>query len=116
MTSTGFGWVKYNDKIYQYDIMITVSGEVIPRNDEEIKRKYGTPHAIDASEINFLLQQKPRAIVIGTGQVGMARLTKDANTAILKSTARIIEGASPAACKKFDALTGPKAAIIHVTC
>jgi len=116
MTSTGFGWVKYNDKIYQYDIMITASGEVVPRNEEDIKRKYGTPHAIDATEINFLLKDKPRVIVIGTGQVGMARLTKEANLAILRSTARIIEGSSPAACKKFDALSGPKAAIIHVTC
>jgi hypothetical protein len=29
---------------------------------------------------------------------------------------RLIEGTTPAACKKFDSLTEPKAAIFHITC
>ncbi len=119
MTSTGFGWVKYNDKIYEHDVLITVSGQVVPRNETELKRKYGTSHAVDSSEIEFLMREKPKVIVFGTGQTGCARLSSAAKDVILKNMlTRVIEGSSPDAVKKFDQLRAREAtaAIIHVTC
>jgi len=116
MTSTGFGWIKYEGKIYQHDIMITVSGQVVPRNETELRRKYGTAHAIDPDEIKFLLKEQPEVIVVGTGQEGMAKLTNEAKNVIMQSSVRVIEGPIPAACKKFDELKGKKAALFHVTC
>lgn len=116
MTSSGFGWVKYEGKIYEHDVLITVSGKILPRNEAEIVRKYGTMHAIDADEIKFLLNENPEFIVIGTGHEGCAKLTSDAKALIMKSPAKLIEGQSPAACKRFDSLTERKAAIIHITC
>ena len=117
MTSTGFGWIKYNDKIYEHDILITASGQVLARNEDELKRKYGTCHAVDLSEMKILLKDNPKVIVFGTGQTGMARLSKEAKDELMKAMrTRIIEGPTPAACKKFDSLTESKAGIFHVTC
>ena len=116
MTSTGFGWIKYNDKIYEHDVLILADGRVLKRNEDELRRKYGTSHAIGADEIRFIMKEQPKVIVIGTGQSCLARLTQEAKEIILKSPVRLIEGPSPAACKRFDSIAEKKAAIIHVTC
>ncbi len=115
-TTTSFGWIKYNDKMYNQDILITVSGNVILRKEDELRAKYGTMHAIDKSEVELLLKEKPRTIFFGTGQTGMARLSKDAHAILMKSMTRIVECSTPEAIKKFDMAGGPKAAIFHVTC
>ena len=117
MTSTGFGWVKYKDKIYENDILIDINGEVHPRNEDELRRKFGTCHAVSKEEMEFLLRGNPRVIVFGTGQTGMARLSQDAKAVLMKAMrTRMVEGTTPQAVKKFDALTEPKAAVFHVTC
>ena len=115
-TATGFGWIKYNDKIYEHDVLITASGQVVPRNEDELRRKYGTSHAIGVDEIKFLMREEPKVIVIGTGQNELARLTSEAKELILKSPVRLIEGPSSAAVKRFDSIVEKKAALIHVTC
>ena len=117
MTSTGFGWVKYQDKIYEHDILIDINGNACPRNVAELTRKFGTCHAVSKEEMEFLLRGNPKVIVFGTGQTGMARLSSDAKAVLMKAMrTRMIEGTTPQAVKKFDALSEPKAAIFHVTC
>jgi len=116
MTSTGFGWLKYNNKIYEHDILVISDGKVIPRNEDMLRKKFGTCHAIGIDELKILLQGSPEVIVIGTGQNGEARLTQEAKEFITRSHARIMEGSTPKACKKFDEITAKKAALFHVTC
>ena len=116
MTSSGFGWLKYNDKIYEHDCIIMADGRVVPRNEDALKRKFGTMHAIDSEELELLMQGNPSVIIIGTGQNGEAKLTSRAKEFIMRSSARIVEGTSPKACKVYDNLTEKKAALIHVTC
>ena len=116
MTSSGFGWAKYNEKIYEHDILILADGRIIPRNMAEVIRKYGTDHAIGTEEIQILMSGNPEFIVIGTGQSGEAKLTHEARQFILKNNLKVMEGISPKACKYFDTLEGKKAALIHVTC
>ena len=116
MTSTGFGWVKYKDEIYEHDILILADGTMRPRNETELKRKFGTMHAIDVDEIKFLAEENPETIVIGTGQNGEAKLTQGARDYIRKTGLKVMEGISPKVCKYFDSLTEKKAALIHVTC
>ena len=117
MTSTGFSWIKYQDKIYEHDILIDVNGQAYPRNETELKRKFGTCHAVSKEEMEFLLRGNPRVIVFGTGQTGMARLSSEAKDVLMKAMrTRMIEGTTPLAVKMFDSLTEPKAAIFHVTC
>jgi hypothetical protein len=116
MTSTGFGWAKYNEAIYEHDIIILANGKVIPRNEDELRRKFGTMHAIGTGEIQIMLSSNPDVIVIGTGQSGEAKLTQEAKQYILQNRLKVMEGISPKACKYFDTLEGKKAALIHVTC
>jgi hypothetical protein len=116
MTSTGFGWVKYNEKIYEHDILILADGKVIPRNEDELRKKYGTMHAVGIGEIQILETGNPEVIVIGTGQNGEVKITEEAKKYIVKSMLNVVEGVSPKACRYFDSLAGKKAALIHVTC
>lgn len=116
MTSTGFGWVKYKDEIYEHDILVLADGTVRQRNENELRRKYGTMHAIDIDEIKYLMQDMPEIIVIGTGQNGEAKLTQAAREFITKNGLKVMEGLSPKAVKYFDSLTEKKAALFHVTC
>ena len=116
MTSTGFGWVKYRDEIYEHDILILADGTIRKRNETELMRKFGTLHAVGIEEIKFLMESNPEVIVIGTGQSGELKLTQEARVFIKKTGIRAVEGLSPKACKFFDTLTEKKAALIHVTC
>lgn len=117
MTSTGFGWVKYKEKIYESDILVDINGQAFPRNEDELRRKFGTCHAVSKEEMEFLLRGNPKVIVFGTGQTGMARLSAEAKSLLMKAMrTRIIEGSTPQAVKKFDSLTESKTAIFHVTC
>jgi hypothetical protein len=116
MTSTGFGWAKYKEQIYEHDIIILANGKVIQRNEEEVKRKYGTTHAVGIEEIQIMMSGNPEVIVIGTGQNGEAKLTKDARDYIIKHKLNVVEGVSPKACKYFDSSEKTKSALIHVTC
>jgi hypothetical protein len=116
MTSTGFGWAKYNEKIYEYDIIILVDGTVRSRNEEELRRKFGTMHAIGIEEIQILMSGNPEVIIIGTGQSGELKIMQAAKDYIIKNRINVVEGISPKACKYFDNTTGKKAALIHVTC
>lgn len=116
MTSTGFGWAKVGDKIYEHDVLILADGKVMQRNEDEVKRKYGTTHAVGIEEIQMLMSGNPHIIVIGTGQNGEAKLTKEARDYVVRNKLNVMEGVSPKACKYFDSLTGSKAALIHVTC
>ena len=116
MTSTGFGWAKVGEKIYEHDILVLADGKVMPRNEDELKKKYGTMHAVGIEEIQMLESGGPEVIVIGTGQNGEVKLTEGAKKYIVKSVLNVVEGVSPKACKYFDSLAGKKAALIHVTC
>ena len=116
MTSTGFGWAKYKEQIYEHDIIILSNGKIIPRNEEELKRKFGTMHAVGIEEIQLLAAGSPSVIVIGTGQNGEVKLTSDARQYVLKTGLKVVEGISPKACKYFDTIEGSKSALIHVTC
>jgi len=115
MTSTGFGWIKYKGKAYDNDIIITVKGEAIQR-DEKIIEKYGTHHIIGKEEMQILLSGNPEIVFIGLGQNGAAEITDEAKELIMKSKSRLVEGITPIIIKKFDEFKGKKAALFHITC
>jgi hypothetical protein len=115
MTSTGFGWIKYKEKMYEHDIIVTTSGNVLQR-DDEIIRKYGTHHAIGKEEMSKLLEGDPEIVFVGLGQDGVAKITDDAKELLMKSNSRLIEGITPNVIKKFDEFKGKKSALFHTTC
>jgi hypothetical protein len=116
MTSTGFGWAKVGEKIYEQDVLILADGRVMPRNMAEVTKKYGTDHAVGIEEIQILMSGNPDTIIIGTGQNGEVKLTREARNYVVQNKLNVVEGISPKACKYYDTLAGKKAALIHVTC
>lgn len=116
MTTTGFGWITYQDKKYENDILVLPSGKAVERNEIELKKKYGNMHVVSKEEMELLLKEKPKIIFFGTGQTGLARLSKEARELLIKTLVMIIEKPTPDAVRRFDVANGSKAAIFHITC
>jgi hypothetical protein len=108
---TTFGKVKFKDAIYDTDIYVDIDMEAHERLVEE-------HHWITAEEIDNLLTPDVEAVVIGTGQQGIARLTKEAYELIAKRQLELHIEESPKAVKVYNEICTTKKtiAIIHVTC
>lgn len=111
---TSFGSVVFNGKHYEYDIMVLPDGKVEKRRKNLSKSIFGTSHKLVPEELEFL--KEAEIIVIGTGQSGLLRLTKEAEDWVKNRGIRVILAPTPEAIKKYNKLEGKKAALIHVTC
>ncbi len=110
-----FGKITIDNKEF-HDIIILPSGKLIERDYKNIEARYGTSHVIDENEIEILLKENPKTIVIGTGFEGIAKLTDKARENILKNKIKLIEKKTPEAVKTFLTLKGKKAGLFHSTC
>jgi len=108
---TTFGKVKFKDTIFDTDIVVDIGMNARERTVDD-------HHSIGAGEIEDLLTPDVEAIVIGTGQQGIAKLTKEAYDLIAKKQLELHIDESPLAIKAYnDICTARKTiAIIHVTC
>ncbi len=103
---TGFGWVEVGEKRYDHDIIIHTDGSISRRKkraSKELKSDYGhTP--LSEYELEFLCDERPGVVYIGTGQYGSLPLTPT----ILKPTGDIL--------LSLDREERSHVAILHVTC
>jgi hypothetical protein len=113
---TGFGFIELHGITYSYDIIIHTDGSVSKRKkkkSKEFREQYGhTP--LSEYELDFIREEKPGVIYIGTGQNGSLPVTERAAdilgtyTAVIEPTPDVV-----------SALAGEKRryiAILHVTC
>ncbi len=108
---TTFGKVKFKDTIFDTDIVVDIEMNARERTVED-------HHLISAEEIKELLTPDVEAVVIGTGQQGIARLTKEAYDLIARKQLELHIDESPRAIKDYNEICTTKktVAIIHVTC
>lgn len=108
---TTFGKVKFKDTIYDTDIIVDTDMNAHERNAED-------RHIIDAAELESILTDEVEAVVIGTGQQGVARLTKEGYDLIDRRKLELHMYESPKAIKEYNRIctTRKTVAIIHVTC
>jgi hypothetical protein len=108
---TTFGKVKFKDTIFDTDIAVDIE-----MNAHE--RAVADHHSIGVEEIRSLLTPDVEAIVIGTGQQGIAKLTKEAYDLIAHRQLELHIDESPRAIKDYNEICTTKktVAIIHVTC
>ena len=108
---TTFGKVKFKDNIYNTDIYVDID-----MNARE--RDVADKHLITANEIENLLTPEVEAVVIGTGQQGVAKLDKGAYDLIAQRQLELHISESPQAVKAYNdvCITRKTVAIIHVTC
>jgi len=113
---TGFGWIEVGDRTYEHDIIIHTDGSISRRNKKAskgMKGDYGhTP--LSEHELDFLADERPDVVYIGTGQYGSLPLTPVARdilaaySPIIMPTGEILPSLAREARSRV--------AILHVTC
>ncbi|PIW92046.1 MAG: hypothetical protein COY73_02630 [Candidatus Nealsonbacteria bacterium CG_4_10_14_0_8_um_filter_37_14] len=66
-----FGSIAINGKIYHHDVEVRWTGEVLPWWRRE-------SHIIDVEDVRRAVEQNPETIIIGTGEMGIAKVTEEA--------------------------------------
>ena len=90
-----FGEITIDGKIYNYDLEIRWTGEVIKWHRQE-------SHIIGIEDVNRAVEQKPDTIVIGTGESGAAKVTEEAQSFIREKGIRLVIDITEQAAKTFN--------------
>jgi len=90
-----FGSITINGKIYNQDVEVRWTGEVL-----KWWRKEG--HVIDAADVERAVEQNPDTIVIGTGEVGIAEVTQNCQNFIRKKGIELIIDKTEEATRTFN--------------
>lgn len=111
-----FGAVVIDGKQLARDIHVTAGGKVRKRKKKRLRKTYGTSHVIDGKEIARVCKGNPELVVIGRGFEELVSLTDDAREYLDTLGIDYALLPSPDAVELYNATTGPKALILHVTC
>lgn len=90
-----FGSITIDGKIYQHDVEVRWTGEVLEWWREQ-------SHIIDIEDIVEVLEQNPETIVIGTGESGLAQVTERARREINARGIELIVDKTEQATKTFN--------------
>lgn len=92
-----FGQAIIDGKKYDNDIEVRWTDEVLPWEFRE-------RHLIDVEEIKRAVGQNPETIIIGTGESGLAEVTKGAQNYIKESGIELIIDKTEEAIKTFNVM------------
>jgi hypothetical protein len=111
-----FGWIQIGEETFENDVIVHVDGTVTKRKkklSKDLKAEYGhTP--LSDQELEFLDEERPEVVIVGTGQFGDLPITPKAKK-ILSRYGAVIQP-TPQAINSMAAERRPFVAIIHVTC
>lgn len=115
---TTFGRVKFKDDAYNYDIIVDTDMFVRPRNLSISQNKYGDNHHLGKEELETIVHDKMKVLVIGSGQQGGLHLTDDGANFLKDKKIDFFVKETPEAIKKYNEICLKKktVALIHVTC
>ena len=113
---SSFGWVEINGVKYEKDIIVHTDGSVTKRKKKksrDLKPIYGhTP--LSERELEFLEDEKPDVVYIGTGHEAALPITPEA-LHILEEYETVILP-TPELIERIFQEKRKLAAVIHVTC
>jgi len=90
-----FGSITIDGKIYNHDVEVRWTGEVLPWDFRE-------RHVIDVEEVKRAIEQNPDTIIIGTGESGLAKVTERAKEEIKSKGIELIIDITEQATKTFN--------------
>lgn len=114
--STQFGSITIDGKLYEHDVVIRLSGEVVKRKKKLSRKLYGTSHVISKDEAEFVYEKGCRQLILGTGQYGNVRLSPEAAEFFQRNGCGVVMQPTPEAIDAFNHTRGRKVALFHVTC
>lgn len=116
INSTSFGSITVKSKIFEYDILIRMSGQVEKRRKKLSKKVYGTSHKISLAEAKYIYEKGAEKIIIGTGQTGYVELSKKARKFFEEKDCKAKLLPTPKAIKLWNRSKGKVIAMFHITC
>ena len=123
-----FGSITIDGRTYHHDVEVRWSpeGKRPGQVGEVLKWWRGESHVIDVEGVKRALEQNPEVIVIGTGESGLARVTKEAKKEIENRGIKLIIDVTEEAVKTFNIINeeskeeeGEQTKVIglfHLTC
>jgi len=114
--STEFGSITIDGKCYDFDVVIRMSGEIAKRKKKLSKKYYGTSHMISKDEAKFVYEKGCDQFILGTGQYGNVKLSKEAAEYFDKKHCEVIAQPTPKAINSFNKSEKDRIGLFHVTC
>ena len=116
INKTSFGSITVGNEKYDYDIIISLDGEVKKRKKKLSKAIYGTSHIISKDEAKFVYEEGAETLILGTGQYGAAELSDEAGDYFKKKKCKVIVHPTPDAIKEWNKVKGKVIGLFHITC
>src|SRR5262249_18139331 len=113
---TTFGTITIDGSIYEHDIIVRLSGEVVKRKKKLSKKLYGTSHVLSEDEARFLFEKGCEQVVIGSGQMGNVHLSREAESYFERKGCEVLLKPTPEAIQIFNRSSARRIGLFHVTC
>src|SRR5215471_21532726 len=99
---TTFGTITIDGKIYEHDVIIRLSGEVVKRKKKLSKKYYGTSHVLSKDEAKFVFERGCEQLILGSGQMGNVHLSPEAEAYFAKKGCKVLLQPTPEAIGVFN--------------
>ena len=109
--SYGFGKIVIDGEKYTSDVIVYPD-----RVDSSWWRKNG--HRLSIGDLEDVLKEEPQTLIIGTGNMGLMRVSRDVRQFIEDKGIKLIVAKTKAACDEFNRLRETEHVIcaLHLTC
>jgi len=114
--STSFGSITIDGETFDHDVLIRLSGKVKKRKKKLSKQIYGTSHIVSVAEAEEMYEDGCETLIVGSGQQGVLKLSEEAAAFLTQQGCAVIVQSTPTAIQTFNAATGRKIGLFHVTC
>ena len=114
--NTAFGTITIDGTTYEHDVLTRLSGEVVKRKKKLSKTYYGTSHVLSKEEAKFVFERGCNQLVVGSGQIGNVRLSREAEAYFEKKDCKVLLQPTPDAIRVFNKSHAKKIGLFHVTC
>lgn len=116
INSVSFGKITVDDKTYDHDILIRLSGKVKKRKKKLSKEVYGTSHVISRAEAEQIFEKDADRLVVGAGHEGMVILSTEADDFFKLNHCTVILMPTPAAMEEYNKSEVNTIGLFHITC
>lgn len=113
---TKFGSITINHEEIENDVIIRLDGEVKKRKKKLSKRVYGTSHIVSLEEAEYIYEEGVDSLIFGTGQSGMAMLSKEAADFFREKNCQVKMLPTPEAILAWNESEGAVIGLFHITC
>ena len=114
--STQFGSITIDGSKIEHDVLICLSGKIKKRKKKLSKAVFGTSHTISLEEAAYIFEKGTEQLMIGSGQYGMVKLSKEASAYFKEKDVRVDLWPTPKAIHQWNKAKGATVGLFHVTC